>query len=78
MRYRLILGAFRYGLLGSKDKPQWDRMSDIKKRIDKYLNDGNLEHLIDIANLCLCEYVEGNHPKRHFKAQDNGEHTEHE
>jgi hypothetical protein len=75
MRYRLIIGAFRYGRLREPNKPQYDRVSDIKNRIVRYEKDGNLEHLIDIANICLCEFVEGDHPKRHFKSQDDAEHT---
>lgn len=76
MRYRLIMGAFRYGQLGGKDKPSYDRLNCMKRRIEQYQKDGNQEHLVDIANLALCEFVEGDHPKKHFKSIDDGNHTE--
>lgn len=72
MRNRMIQGAFRYGLLGTPGKPDYDRLKSIEKRLAKYRKDKNREHLVDIANLCLCEYVEGN---GHFKTIDDGEHT---
>ena len=75
MRNRLILGSLRYGRMGCAGKPQYNRVKDMHKRLDKYLEDGNLEHLVDISNLAMLEYVEGEHPKRHFKSQDDGEHT---
>lgn len=75
MRNRLIMGGIRYGLLNAPGKPKYDRCTDIKRRIDLYAKDGNLEHLVDIANICLCEFVEGEHPLRHFAAGDDTQHT---
>ncbi len=75
MRNRMILGALRYGLLGAPGKPPHDNTPSAIRRIRKYQLTGNLEHLVDAANLCLCEYVEGRHPLRHFTASDDGEHT---
>ena len=75
MRNRLVMGAIRYGLLGEKNKPQYDRVSEIQKRLKKYRDTGNLEFLVDIANLALCEFVEGKHPNRHFKSSDDKEHV---
>jgi len=72
---RLVMGAFRYGRLGARGKPQYDRVADAIKRLEKYRKTGNLEHLPDVANLALCEYVEGRHPLRHFASHDDGEHT---
>ena len=76
MRNRLVMGSYRYGRLGSKGKPQFDRMSYIQRIIIEYNETGNLECLVDIANLALVEFVEGIHPKRHFKAVDDGDHAE--
>jgi hypothetical protein len=76
MRSRLIIGALRYGLLRAAGKPQYNRVKSIHKRIDLYLRTGNLEHLVDVANMALLEFVEGEHPKKHFHAQDDSQHTE--
>lgn len=73
MRNRLVMGAFRYGKLGAQFKPQWDRMWSIAKRAAEYERTGNLELLVDIANLCLLEFVEGRHPNRHFEVLQGDE-----
>jgi hypothetical protein len=69
---RKMCGAFRYGLLGDLEKPEYDRISDMILRLEKYKNDLNKEHLIDVANICECEFVEG---RGTLKAQADGEHT---
>jgi len=66
MRNRLIMGAFRYGLLGYHKKPQYDRIASALRRLEKYAEFGNLELLVDVANMCLVEFVEGKHPDRHW------------
>jgi hypothetical protein len=76
MRNRLIQGVPRYGKLGDKNKPQYDRIESIVYRLKQYVETGNLEYLVDVANLCLVEFVEGRHPKRHFRAIDDGDHVE--
>lgn len=75
MRRRLLMGALRYGKLGAEGKPRYNRLKSILKRIKIYQSTGNTECLVDIANLCLCEFVEGRHPNKHFHAVDNT--TEH-
>ena len=73
MRNRLILGAVRYGKLGEPNKPKYDRMSAILNRAARYIEDGNQEHLVDVANLAMLEFVEGKHEKQHFSALDEDE-----
>lgn len=75
MRNRLIMGAIRYGKLGEPGKPNYDRIESIIKRSKKFKETGNTEFLVDIANLALVEFVAGKHPKKHFKAIDDGEHV---
>jgi hypothetical protein len=74
-RNRLIIGALRYGRLGAPGKPQWDRVPDMIRRLEAYQADGNLEHLVDVANLAMAAFVEDRHPERHFAAADDGQHT---
>jgi hypothetical protein len=71
MRNRLIMGALRYGRLKAPGKPQYDRLKSIVDRVGKYRESGNLEYLVDIANLALLEFEEGVHPKKHFAAIDD-------
>lgn len=77
MRNRLIVGGFRYGRLGQHGKPNYDRIGSIEARLDLYRLFGNQEHLVDIANLALCEFVEGVHPQQRFESiSSHNHHTE--
>lgn len=76
MRKRMVIGAYRYGKLNDPNKPRYDRTEAIRKRLALYEATGNLEALVDIANLCLCEFVEGDHPKRHFRSGADFGHVE--
>lgn len=71
MKNRLLVGALRYGKLNT-DKPKYNRMESIKKRITVYQKTKNKEILVDVANLCLLEFEEG---EGIFKALDDSEHT---
>lgn len=75
MKNRLIMGGIRYGLLHGCKKKQFDRIASIKERLEAYTLDGNMEHLVDAANLCLLEFEEGNQPNRHFTPLDDIKHV---
>lgn len=70
---RKVFGAMRYGLMGAEGKPQYDRVSDMIRRLGMYTNDGNAEHLVDVANLAELEFVEGD---RCVRPMDDVIHTE--
>lgn len=70
-RKYMIQGAFGYGRLGEEGKPQYDRIAAIIHRAKLYKETGNDEYLVDIANFCQLEFVEGIHPKKHFKMDTN-------
>ena len=72
---RLTFGGLRYGRINKPYKKNFDRISCIKRRLNTYLEEGNTENLVDIANLCMLEFHEGNHPVKHFEATDDGDHT---
>ena len=76
MRNRMIFGAFRYGLLRAFGKKQFDRIKDIRKRLDLYEQTHNMEYLVDSANLLMLELEEGDHPDKHFTSADDEIHTE--
>lgn len=69
MRNRMILGAFRYGRLNAPGKAPYDRMPSIAKRALEYTRTGNLDLLLDVANLAMLEFEEGTHPNRHFDGE---------
>lgn len=71
---RKVLGAMRYGRIGSVDKPQYNRVGCMIRRLEQYIKDKNAEHLVDVANLAELEFVEGDHDG--VLLVDDGEHTE--
>ena len=75
MRNRLVMGAIRYGRMGEEGKPRYDRVSSMIKRLSNFQENGNKELLVDVANLCMLEFVECNHPNAHFHALAEGEHV---
>ena len=77
MRNRLIMGSFRYETFEQKKaKPgKYDFAEEAMARIHKYWSDGNTEHLVDAANMCLLEFEFGKHSNKHFSAVDDGEHV---
>lgn len=75
MRNRLVIGSLRYGKMLANGKPQYDRIASARRHLEQYEESGNLEHLVDVANTCLIEFLEGNHPNRHFCGIDDGEHA---
>lgn len=72
MRNRLIVGAYRYGGLYKKRPKNITifHVNYIRDKLDQYEKTGNTEMLVDIANLALVEFVVGDHPNKHFKAED--------
>ena len=59
MRNRLVMGAMRYGKIHAEGKPRYDRIKGALKRLRQYQATGNLEALVDVANLMLLEFEEG-------------------
>lgn len=76
MRNRLLVGRFRYGRMDRADDTGYDRVGSMQRRLSAYLLDGNIEHLVDVANLAMMEARHGDHPRRHFAAADDGPHVE--
>ena len=74
MRNRLILGAMRYGKINAPDKPKYNRIEMIRYRLGKYVETGNTEFLVDCANACMLEFIEGSHPDKHFRATEEVSH----
>lgn len=75
MRNRLLMGRFRYGRMDRTADTGYDRIGSALRRLARYQETGNMEFLVDAANLCLMEFEHGEHPNRHFEAADDGEHV---
>ena len=69
------MGGIRYGLMADKEKGKWDIVSDAIRRLEAYQQDHNQEHLVDVANLAMLEYVCPSHRDAHFSTTDDGHHV---
>lgn len=58
-RIRKVIGGMRYGLMHAPGKPRYDRCASMCHRHDLFLQDHNLEHWADIANIAELEFAEG-------------------
>jgi hypothetical protein len=76
MRNRLVMGFFRYGDIRKNNTTTDAKIASMKKRLTLYEGNGNLEHLVDIANIALVEFMHSTHPKKHFGSVDDGTHIE--
>jgi hypothetical protein len=76
MRGALLFGAIRYGRLDDSDKSKYRYVQDAIRRLKLYDETGNRHMLVDVANMCLLEFHNDDHPKSHL--DDSGEygHTE--
>ena len=74
MRNRLVMGAFRYGTFLEQKYRRHDNPASILQHCEQYQKTGNAEHLVDIANLALVEFVLPSHPYFHFDSIDDGNH----
>jgi|WetSurMetagenome_2_1015567.scaffolds.fasta_scaffold39004_4 hypothetical protein len=75
MRNRMIMGYFRYGANKPELMKKLDFIGSAKQRIERYEKDGNLEHLVDAANILRMEFEMPHHPNAHFQSIDDGEHS---
>jgi hypothetical protein len=58
MRNRLVMGAFRYGLMAEQDYSKFDTLSAARNKLELYEKTLNLEFLVDAANNCLLTFVQ--------------------
>ena len=70
---RMAISYFKYGLVAEAYPARVDAIASLKKRLEKYEQDGNTEWLMDVGNFAMIEYMHPRHPKAHFRATDSDE-----
>lgn len=69
MQARMFVGFFRYGdTKRYAESKQYDLLRTIEKYLNEYKKDGNLEHLVNIANYCMIEFMYPQHALAHFES----------
>ena len=76
MRNRLVMGAMRYETFKEKIvNNKYDCIGYIRRKLIEYEQSGNLECLVDAANLLMIEFASPNHPHPHFTPLDDISHV---
>jgi hypothetical protein len=70
---RMRMSYFKYGAVRDAYPHKVNALESMQKRLDKYMDTGNLEWLIDMANFCMIEFMASSHPSAHFKPTDSHE-----
>lgn len=74
MKNRMITSYYKYGKLADNyGGCNVDAIKSLKKRLDKYKEDGNTEWLVDVANFAMIEFMYPQHEQAHFKGTDSRE-----
>lgn len=71
---RLQIGHLRYGASGVSRDASYDVVASMIRRLEEYRATGNLEHLVDVANLAEIEFIWPRHANPNWNAQDTGGH----
>ncbi len=74
MQNRLIMAGFRYARFADLEKRAFDFLEGIEKKLAAYKRTGNTEHLVDLANYAMLEWIWPSHPDAHFRAEDDYHH----
>ena len=77
MENRMVMGTLRYGKWQDNKKTgtKYNRIESVEKRLNLFKETGNLEYLVDSANLLMIEFEISDHPLAHFHATDDGIHV---
>lgn len=68
MRNRMITSFYKYGPIANAYPNKVFAVESLLVRIDKYLDTGNTEWLMDAANFAMIEFMHPSHPEAHFRA----------
>ncbi len=70
----MVMGHYKYGSVKkNRDLKCTDMIGSIEKRIKKYMETGNTEFLVDIANFAMIEFMYPAHPNGHYEPTDSNQ-----
>jgi hypothetical protein len=76
MRNRLVMGACRYETFEEKMRyNKYACIDYVRRKLKEYEDTGNLECLVDGANLLMIEFGAPHHPNPHFTPGDDTSHV---
>jgi hypothetical protein len=73
MADRMAFSFHKYGLVANAYPHRVDAIGSLKKRLERYEADGNLEWLMDVGNFAMIEFMHPRHREAHFTATTSDE-----
>jgi hypothetical protein len=73
MADRMQTSWFKYGNVADAYPNRVDAIASLQRRLEKYIQTGNTEFLMDVANFAMIEFMRPRHPNAYFKPTDSKE-----
>ena len=73
MKNRMVASHYKYGWVDQTYPELAQAVKSIPTRLERYLETGNREWLVDIANFAMIEFMCPSHPNAHFRGTDSSE-----
>lgn len=70
---RMAVSYHKYGSVVKAYPHDVSALKSLQQRLDKYLETGNTEFLMDAANFCMIEFIRPSVAGAHFAATDSDE-----
>jgi hypothetical protein len=68
----MVMSYYKYGPVALNYPDNVDAIKTIEERLALFKQDGNIAHLVDVANQAMIEFKHPRHPKAHYKGKDSG------
>ncbi len=68
MKNRILVSHYKYGWVEDTYPELADAIACLEQRLEMFKKTGNTEHLVDVANFAMIEFMLPRHPKAHFAA----------
>lgn len=73
MKSRMAVSFHKYGPLSGAFPHKVSAIRSLKRRLALFEETGNTDHLIDVANFAMIEFMYPEHGHAHFRATDSDE-----
>lgn len=73
MRKRMAVSYHKYGFMKDAAAAGVDQPASLVVRLQRYLDTGNTEWLMDVANMAMIEFSHPCHPEAHYRPTDSDE-----
>jgi len=66
MKASMLQSHYKYGYVSDTYPELADAIACLEERLALYKKDGNIDHLVDVANFAMIESMYPRHPNAHF------------